>query len=265
MKAEIIQKAELLLHSLKTRTDSEVAKPVEISLLLNQLAELYLELLREQNRIGSGLKTDSKAAGFGETDSLRAENLKNSGSLIQSTSLSSETLVTEQKPGTSSPAEAELKQSHEIAASAEQASEKLVFEERSFPQSDPPGPGPIAEKFPEAEPLKSAPPSINEQFKAEGNTINQKLAQNTADLNSSVSRKALSSLIDLNTALQFKKGLFGGQEELFNQTIKYLSSVKDENVAKGFVTEKLAPKLKWDPQNEQVIAFMQLLDKSFGK
>jgi hydroxymethylpyrimidine pyrophosphatase-like HAD family hydrolase len=54
-------------------------------------------------------------------------------------------------------------------------------------------------------------------------------------------------------------------EELFNQTIKYLSSVKDENVAKGFVTEKLAPKLKWDPQNEQVIAFMKLLDKSFGK
>lgn len=265
MKAEIIGKAELLLNSLKTRSHSEIAKQLEIQLLMNQLAELYLELLKEKSSLDSGSHTGNHTTSTGAAAFSPNEIFKMSESHVHSESGYSAAAEAGQKAAQLSPAQTDSEPIRDIIEVVEQKSEVISLDKDVFPLSEAPEPVPAADKFPESEPLKTAAATINEQFKSEGNTINQKLAQTTADLNSSASRKTLSSLIDLNTALQFKKGLFGGQEELFNQTVKYLSSVKDEGAAKSFVTDKLAPKLKWDPQNEQVINFMELLDKSFGK
>ena len=265
MKAEIIQKAELLLNSIKTRSFSDKTQLIELNLLMNQMAELYLELLEEQSKLISGSHSGDYMASIDTATAFPNNNPQRPESHLHSEPGYSAAAEAEEDADQLSPAQSDSEPIRDIIEVVEQKSEAISLDKDVFPLSEAPEPGPAADKFPESEPLKTAAATINEQFKSEGNTINQKLAQTTSDLNSSVPRKTLSCLIDLNTALQFKKGLFGGQEELFNQTVKYLSSVKDEDVAKSFVTDKLAPKLKWDPQNEQVINFMELLDKSFGK
>lgn len=83
------------------------------------------------------------------------------------------------------------------------------------------------------------------------------------DMQSKLQNKPITDLakaIGINDKFLFIKELFGGDADLYNQTIKHLNQVTDLNEAIIHIQENF----DWDPDNETAMAFIDLVRRKFA-
>lgn len=95
-------------------------------------------------------------------------------------------------------------------------------------------------------------PSFNERLQENQDTASSKSLPPISDL-----RKA----IGINDRFFFQRELFGGNTDLFIQTIDQLNSLENMSAALAFISANF----KWDPRNEAVSSFIALLRRRFIK
>lgn len=93
-------------------------------------------------------------------------------------------------------------------------------------------------------------PSFNEKLQEKQDTTTSKSLPPISDL-----RKA----IGINDRFFFQRELFGGNTDLFIQTIDQLNNLENMNAALAFI----AANFKWDPRNEAVSSFIALLRRRY--
>jgi hypothetical protein len=93
-------------------------------------------------------------------------------------------------------------------------------------------------------------PSFNERLQEKHYSATSKSLPPISDL-----RKA----IGINDRFFFQRELFGGNTDLFIQTIDQLNNLENMNAALAFI----AANFKWDPRNEAVSSFIALLRRRY--
>jgi hypothetical protein len=121
---------------------------------------------------------------------------------------------------------------------------------------------------------KSAEPPLNMPVKNGNNTavIGELLGKNKPSYNERLAEKQspvtsksqppiddLRKAIGINDRFFFQRELFGGNTELFNQTIDQLNSMENIDAASAFISTNF----NWNPQNEAATSFMALLKRRF--
>ena len=91
---------------------------------------------------------------------------------------------------------------------------------------------------------------------------NVKLAE-TGSLGSGPKLNSLVGAFGLNERLRFINNLFDGSSDLFAEAIKTLDSHDSMNSA-GDAIEDLASKHEWDPEEETVVDFMQVVKRRYA-
>jgi hypothetical protein len=84
-----------------------------------------------------------------------------------------------------------------------------------------------------------------------------------ADMQSKLQNKPITDLakaIGINDKFLFIKELFGGDADLYNQTIKHINQLNDLNEAIIYIHENF----EWDADNETAMAFIDLVRRKFA-
>jgi hypothetical protein len=144
-----------------------------------------------------------------------------------------------------------------------------------------PAPAPVA-----MQPLATAPPpvtqpvskpetqlpasetNLNERFKVEKATLNDRLARQVAPtLAASQMEKKIESLkdsISINQRFGFINELFNGENLEYYQAIQTLDSFDNADTAKDFVTRDLASRYNWSKKEEHVNKLLRLIERKFA-
>lgn len=117
-----------------------------------------------------------------------------------------------------------------------------------------------------------APPSSPEAPGTEKKVLGELLGKDRTSFNEKLgngqgngSNKVLSPITDLRKGLGindrffFQRELFNGSSDVMNQTLDQLNQMNSLSSAKSF----LAANFKWKPDQEAVLAFMDLLERRF--
>jgi hypothetical protein len=70
--------------------------------------------------------------------------------------------------------------------------------------------------------------------------------------------------IGINERFLFANELFNGDMSAFTLAVEELNHVESETAANRLLNENMAPKYRWDEENETVIAFKSLVSRRFA-
>ncbi|KAA5539518.1 hypothetical protein [Adhaeribacter rhizoryzae] len=122
-----------------------------------------------------------------------------------------------------------------------------------------------------AEPLHkpiSAENSLNNKFKAETSTLNDRLAPKSAPtlIDNQMGKKieSLKDSISINQRFGFINELFNGENLQYYNAIKVLDEFKDADLAKNYVTKDLASRYDWSKKEEHVNKLLRLIERKFA-
>ncbi|GAO28247.1 hypothetical protein [Geofilum rubicundum] len=172
--------------------------------------------------------------------------------------------VTPEKPA-AKPPEAELSVEEVVEKPTVTEPEKVVVEKTPEPSADKP-------REPEKKTLEPAV-TVTPKNSNNATVIGELLGKNKPSFNERLAEKQepvhskshppiddLRKAIGINDRFFFQRELFGGNTELFNQTIDQLNGLNNMEAASAFISANF----NWNPQNEAVTSFMALLKRRFA-
>lgn len=110
--------------------------------------------------------------------------------------------------------------------------------------------------------------SLNERFKVEKATLNDRLARQVAPtLAANQMEKKIESLkdsISINQRFGFINELFNGENLEYYQAIQTLDAFDNADAAKHFVTRDLASRYNWSKKEEHVNKLLRLIERKFA-
>jgi hypothetical protein len=110
--------------------------------------------------------------------------------------------------------------------------------------------------------------NVNERFRAERPTMNEKFSKPTSSsIGDSLSNSKIESLknsISINQRFSFINELFDGDNMTYYHTIQKLDEYRNPDEAKHFVLHELAPKYDWSKKQENVGKLLRLIERKFA-
>jgi hypothetical protein len=110
--------------------------------------------------------------------------------------------------------------------------------------------------------------NINERFKAERPTMNEKFSKpvssSVADSLSNRKIESLKNSISINQRFSFINELFDGDNMSYYNTIQKLDEYKNPEEAKLYVQHELAPKYDWSKKQDSVGKLLRLIERKFA-
>ncbi|GEO05330.1 hypothetical protein AAE02nite_29940 [Adhaeribacter aerolatus] len=110
--------------------------------------------------------------------------------------------------------------------------------------------------------------SLNNKFKAETATLNDKLSHKPAPtlLENQMGRKieSLKDSISINQRFGFINELFNGENLQYYNAIKVLDEFKDAESAKNYVLHDLSSRYDWSKKEEHVNKLLRLIERKFA-
>lgn len=133
----------------------------------------------------------------------------------------------------------------------------MAQREASVPTAAAPAPKPVA-----------ADGSLNERFRAERPTMNEKFskpaASSVADTLGNRKIESLKNSISINQRFSFINELFDGDNMAYYHTIQRLDEYKNPEEAKHYVLHELAVKYDWSKKQENVNKLLRLIERKFA-
>ncbi|PVY44020.1 hypothetical protein [Pontibacter virosus] len=110
--------------------------------------------------------------------------------------------------------------------------------------------------------------NLNERFKAERPTMNEKFSKPaSASIGDSLSNRKIESLknsISINQRFSFINELFDGDNMTYYNTIQQLDQFRSPDEAMHFVTNDLARKYDWSKKQDSVNKLLRLIERKFA-
>jgi len=133
--------------------------------------------------------------------------------------------------------------------------------------SQPPVPGPSpVNTIPTPKPL-TTDNNLNEKFRADKPTLNEKLAKPAPTLADNQMGKKIESLkdsISINQRFSFINELFNGENLQYYNVIKTLDEFKDAESAKSYVLQDVGSKHDWSKKEDHVNKLLRLIERKFA-
>ena len=108
---------------------------------------------------------------------------------------------------------------------------------------------------------------INEKFQQESKTLLDTLEvdkkEAIVDIHEKIPSDGFKKSITLNQRFMFEKELFNGDKAEFEMVVNYIEGCESLKEALDFVEENYAAKKKWDKDKEEVVEFLELVEKRF--
>jgi hypothetical protein len=138
-----------------------------------------------------------------------------------------------------------------------------VPDEKAASKEDIPVPSPEPEKKPDQE-KKKENQVLGEKLVSEKSSFNEQIGKHQKSTSSQRSFSAppisdLKKAMGINDRFFFQRELFGGNADVMNQTLEQLNDMHGINEAQNF----LLANFNWDPENEAVLSFMELVERRY--
>ncbi|MBX0333464.1 hypothetical protein K3G39_09455 [Pontibacter sp. HSC-14F20] len=138
----------------------------------------------------------------------------------------------------------------------------MAQREASIPVATP-APTPVVPR-----PAAMADNNLNERFKAERPTMNEKFSKpassSVADSLSNGKIDSLKNSISINQRFSFINELFDGDNMTYYNTIQQLDQFRSPDEATQFVTNDLARKYDWSKKQDSVNKLLRLIERKFA-
>jgi chemotaxis protein histidine kinase CheA len=124
---------------------------------------------------------------------------------------------------------------------------------------------PISEPVEKAHPEKKKENQVlGEKLIPGKSSFNEQIGKNQKSSSSNRSFSAppiadLKKAMGINDRFFFQRELFGGSADVMNQTLEQLNEMQGVNEAQNF----LLANFNWDPENEAVLSFMELVERRY--
>jgi hypothetical protein len=108
---------------------------------------------------------------------------------------------------------------------------------------------------------------LNEKFRADKPTLNERLGKPATTLADNQMGKKIESLkdsISINQRFGFINELFNGENMQYYNAIKTLDEFTDAESAKNFVLRDLAPRYDWSKKEDHVNKLLRLIERKFA-
>ncbi len=172
----------------------------------------------------------------------------------------SETTQPLDAPESDDQAIAEAAVAEEVADAEPDASETRIEEDEAAVEDEPED-AEGADKAPEEEPKPDGNDAeVMPSLFGEDEDIDYQEDEEDDTRTSSAGEKSLRALFSLNDKFRFRRELFGNSDAAFTDTINLLSAMHSLDEA----TEYLTGDLGWDPEADDVKAFMAIVSRHFN-
>ncbi len=110
--------------------------------------------------------------------------------------------------------------------------------------------------------------TVNEKFSADSKTLLDEISGNDktslAQIHQNKKIQSIKKHISINQRFMFVNELFGGNTDLFNATIDNLENMSSYEDAIDFLVKNHARENEWVMESEEVIEFLEVLEKRFN-
>ncbi|SIT90777.1 hypothetical protein [Pontibacter indicus] len=141
----------------------------------------------------------------------------------------------------------------------------MAQREASIPTPPVPVPAPVAAA---PRPAAVADNNLNERFKAERPTMNEKFSKPAASsIGESLGNTKIESLknsISINQRFSFINELFDGDNMTYYNTIQQLDQFRTPDEAMHFITNDLARRYDWSKKQDSVSKLLRLIERKFA-
>ena len=234
----------------------------EISNLLEKIHERYEKISRD----GENISQEDAEALLSEVRELYEKVVVLNYSIINSEKMESR----QEEHIMESPAETEKEEPGTENEMTEEPKEQIIpDEENGIDQEDEKEEKNSVEE-PEGEPAEETEKTLPqmELFNTETKTLNENIAPkdkppSVADRLERKSVSDLNTVIGINEKFTMISELFDGNEDDYNNSIKYLNGCKDQSEANEYIETNLKNKYTWKDDSESVAVFVDLVERLF--